>query len=96
MLNKALDSLLSLSDFVFLPRFDRHAHWYSSSNSPTLSSDPAKQVLKGPYNFDFLTVTREVQEREIERGLLIHLRDLPSNSGAHGFALPGQPSAKLR
>jgi hypothetical protein len=33
--------------------------------------------LKDPYNFDFLTVTREAQEREIERGLLIHLRDLP-------------------
>jgi hypothetical protein len=27
MLNKALDSVLGLSDFVFLPRFDRPAHF---------------------------------------------------------------------
>jgi hypothetical protein len=41
-----------------------------------------------PYNFDFLTVTREAQEREIERGLLIHLRDLLLELG-RGFAFVG-------
>ena len=30
----------------------------------------AEQILKGPYNFDFLTVTAAAKEREIERGLL--------------------------
>jgi predicted nuclease of restriction endonuclease-like (RecB) superfamily len=39
-------------------------------------SDMAEQILKDPYNFDFLTVTEAAKEREIERGLLTHLRDL--------------------
>jgi predicted nuclease of restriction endonuclease-like (RecB) superfamily len=41
-------------------------------------SDLAEQVLKDPYNFDFLTVTTAAKEREIERDLLAHLRDLLS------------------
>ncbi|RZU29736.1 uncharacterized protein DUF1016 [Edaphobacter modestus] len=43
---------------------------------PTPESDLAEQTLKDPYNFDFLTVTAAAKEREIERGLLTHLRDL--------------------
>jgi predicted nuclease of restriction endonuclease-like (RecB) superfamily len=44
--------------------------------------------LKDPYSFDFLTGTREAHEREIERGLLIHLRDLLLELG-RGFAFVG-------
>ncbi|WP_216843091.1 PDDEXK nuclease domain-containing protein [Granulicella sp. S190] len=55
---------------------------------PPPDSDRAEQVLKDPYNFDFLTVTREAHEREIERGLLIHLRDLLLELG-RGFAFVG-------
>lgn len=55
---------------------------------PPPDSDLAEQVLKDPYNFDFLTVTRKAQEREIERGLLIHLRDLLLELG-RGFAFVG-------
>jgi predicted nuclease of restriction endonuclease-like (RecB) superfamily len=55
---------------------------------PPPDSDLAEQVLKDPYNFDFLTVTREAQERVIERGLLIHLRDLLLELG-RGFAFVG-------
>jgi predicted nuclease of restriction endonuclease-like (RecB) superfamily len=55
---------------------------------PPPDSDLAEQVLKDPYNFDFLTVTREAHEREIERGLLIHLRDLLLELG-RGFAFVG-------
>jgi predicted nuclease of restriction endonuclease-like (RecB) superfamily len=55
---------------------------------PPPDSDLAEQVLKDPYNFDFLTVSREAQEREIERGLLIHLRDLLLELG-RGFAFIG-------
>lgn len=43
---------------------------------PPPDSDLAEQVLKDPYNFDFLTVTSAAKEGEIERGLLAHLRDL--------------------
>jgi predicted nuclease of restriction endonuclease-like (RecB) superfamily len=37
---------------------------------PPPESDMAEQILKNPYNFDFLTVTEAAKEREIERGLL--------------------------
>jgi predicted nuclease of restriction endonuclease-like (RecB) superfamily len=40
---------------------------------PTAQSDLAQQILKDPYNFDFLTLTNEAQERELERGLLTQL-----------------------
>jgi predicted nuclease of restriction endonuclease-like (RecB) superfamily len=55
---------------------------------PPPDSDLAEQVLKDPYNFDFLMVTREAHEREIEHGLLIHLRDLLIELG-RGFAFVG-------
>jgi predicted nuclease of restriction endonuclease-like (RecB) superfamily len=48
----------------------------------------AEQILKDPYNFDFLTVTATAKEREIERGLLTHLRDLLLELG-RGFSFVG-------
>jgi predicted nuclease of restriction endonuclease-like (RecB) superfamily len=36
---------------------------------PPPDSDLAEQILKDPYNFDFLTVAPAAREREIERGL---------------------------
>ncbi|MBW4038793.1 MAG: DUF1016 domain-containing protein [Acidobacteria bacterium] len=55
---------------------------------PPPDSDLAEQILKDPYNFDFLTVTAAAKEREIERGLLLHLRDLLLELG-RGFAFVG-------
>jgi len=55
---------------------------------PPPGSDLAEQILKDPYNFDFLTVAEDAHEREIERGLLIHLRDLLLELG-RGFAFVG-------
>ena len=55
---------------------------------PPPDSDLAQQILKDPYNFDFLTVSKEAHEREIERGLLTHLRDLLLELG-RGFAFVG-------
>jgi predicted nuclease of restriction endonuclease-like (RecB) superfamily len=55
---------------------------------PPPDSDLAEQILKDPYNFDFLTVSKKAHEREIERGLLIHLRDLLLELG-RGFAFVG-------
>lgn len=52
---------------------------------PPPDSDMAEQILKGPYNFDFLTVSTAAREREIERGLLTHLRDLLLELG-RGFS----------
>jgi predicted nuclease of restriction endonuclease-like (RecB) superfamily len=52
---------------------------------PPPDSDLTEEVLKDPYNFDFLTVTSAAKEREIERGLLAHLRDVLLELG-RGFA----------
>jgi len=41
---------------------------------PKSPSDLAQELLKDPYNFDFLTLTTDAQERDLERGLLTHLR----------------------
>ena len=59
-----------------------------SRTLPPPGSDLAAQVLKDPYNFDFLTLARDAQEREVERGLLLHLRDLLLELG-RGFAFVG-------
>ena len=55
---------------------------------PPPGSDLAEQILKDPYNFDFLTVAEDAHEREIERGLLLHLRDLLLELG-RGFSFIG-------
>jgi predicted nuclease of restriction endonuclease-like (RecB) superfamily len=41
---------------------------------PPPDSDLARQILKDPYNFDFLTLGQDAHERHLERGLLEHVR----------------------
>jgi predicted nuclease of restriction endonuclease-like (RecB) superfamily len=55
---------------------------------PKPLSDLAQQIIKDPYNFDFLTLTNEAQERDLERGLLAHLRQFLIELGV-GFAFVG-------
>lgn len=55
---------------------------------PTPDSDLAWQILKDPYNFDFLTLDAEARERDLEHGLLQHLRDFLLELGV-GFAFVG-------
>jgi predicted nuclease of restriction endonuclease-like (RecB) superfamily len=55
---------------------------------PPPQSDLAHQLLKDPYNFDFLTLSTDAQERDIERGLLAHLRSFLLELGI-GFAFIG-------
>ncbi|HMH15872.1 MAG TPA: PDDEXK nuclease domain-containing protein [Edaphobacter sp.] len=59
---------------------------------PPAGSDMAEQILRDPYNFDFLTLADGFKERELERGLLIHLRDLLLELG-RGFAFIGSQVA---
>jgi len=51
---------------------------------PVPQSDLAQQILK----FDFLTLTNEAQERDLERGLLAHLRQFLIELGV-GFSFVG-------
>lgn len=55
---------------------------------PPPQSDLARQMLKDPYVFDFLSLEAEAQERDLERGLLAHLRDFLLELGV-GFAFVG-------
>jgi predicted nuclease of restriction endonuclease-like (RecB) superfamily len=56
---------------------------------PPEQSDLAEQILKDPYNFDFLMLGDKAKERHIERGLTAHLRDFLVELGV-GFAFVGQ------
>jgi predicted nuclease of restriction endonuclease-like (RecB) superfamily len=55
---------------------------------PRPQSDLAQQLTKDPYNFDFLTLANKAQERDLERGLLQHLRQFLIELGT-GFAFVG-------
>ncbi len=56
---------------------------------PELKSDLARESLKDPYRFDFLGLTDEAQEREIEHALVKHVTEFLLELGA-GFAFVGQ------
>lgn len=55
---------------------------------PGTQSDLAKALLKDPYNFDFLTLGPDAQERDLEKALVDHIRDFLLELGV-GFAFVG-------
>jgi predicted nuclease of restriction endonuclease-like (RecB) superfamily len=55
---------------------------------PPPHSDLAQQTLKDPYVLDFLTLEPDAQERDLERGLVEHVRDFLLELGV-GFAFVG-------
>lgn len=56
---------------------------------PRPQSDLAQQTLKDPYIFDFLTLTDDYTERELEQGLIKHITQFLLELGA-GFAYVGK------
>lgn len=56
---------------------------------PKPQSDLAHDFLKDPYSFDFLTLTEEAQEREIETALTTHITQFLLELGK-GFAFVGR------
>ena len=59
-----------------------------SQTLPQPQSDLAQQLLKDPYNFDFLTLGKDAQERDLEGGLLGHIQQFLLELEA-GFAFVG-------
>jgi predicted nuclease of restriction endonuclease-like (RecB) superfamily len=55
---------------------------------PQIDSDLATQLLKDPYNFNFLSLTQAAQERELEKALVVHIRNFLLELGV-GFAFLG-------
>ena len=56
---------------------------------PTAQSDLAQQSLKDPYVFDFLTLSKDYNERELEQGLVNHVTQFLLELGS-GFAYMGK------
>jgi predicted nuclease of restriction endonuclease-like (RecB) superfamily len=59
-----------------------HAHL------PAAQSDLANEILKDPFNFDFLTIQGKAHERAVEDALVTHIRDFLIELG-QGFAFVG-------
>lgn len=55
---------------------------------PSPQSELARQLLKDPYTFDFLALGENAHERDLERGLLEHVRQFLLELGV-GFAFVG-------
>jgi predicted nuclease of restriction endonuclease-like (RecB) superfamily len=55
---------------------------------PAAEADLAKEMLKNPYVFDFLTITEEMKERDVENALITHLKKFILELG-RGFAYVG-------
>ncbi|MFZ0761289.1 MAG: PDDEXK nuclease domain-containing protein [Candidatus Sulfotelmatobacter sp.] len=70
--------------------FDRQGHALTNFDRtlPAPQSELAQQLIKDPYNFDFLTLGPEVLERDLERSLIEHVRDFILELGK-GFAFVG-------
>ena len=56
---------------------------------PKPQSDLAQQTLKNPYIFDFLTMTKDYDERDLEKSLVDHITHFLLELGA-GFAYIGR------
>ncbi len=56
---------------------------------PAPQSDLARETLKDPYSFQFLTLAEEHAEADLQRGLVAHIRQFLLELGA-GFAFVGE------
>jgi predicted nuclease of restriction endonuclease-like (RecB) superfamily len=56
---------------------------------PKLQGDLAQETLKNPYNFDFLNMGEEAQERDVEEAMMRHVERVLLELG-QGFALVGR------
>ena len=55
---------------------------------PPPQSELAQQIMKDPYNFEFLDIAPEARERDLERGLIEQIRRTILELGK-GFAFIG-------
>jgi len=56
---------------------------------PPIQSDLAKEITKDPYIFDFLTISKDYKEKELENALIDNLKDFLLELG-NGFAFVGK------
>jgi predicted nuclease of restriction endonuclease-like (RecB) superfamily len=80
VLTHQIDSQLYRRQGSAITNFDR--------TLPNPQSELAQQILKDPYSFDFLSLGKEAQERDVEQALIDHIRDFLLELGV-GFAFVG-------
>jgi predicted nuclease of restriction endonuclease-like (RecB) superfamily len=56
---------------------------------PAPQSDLAQELIKDPYNFEFLGVSQDISERQLEKALVNRLKDFLLELG-RGFAFVGE------
>ena len=61
---------------------------------PDTNKDLAKQITKDPYNFDFLTITNEYNEKELKDALIENIQKFLLELG-EGFAFVGREHRML-
>jgi predicted nuclease of restriction endonuclease-like (RecB) superfamily len=59
---------------------------------PSPQADLARETLKNPYNFDFLTLGKEARERDLETAITEHIQKFLLELG-QGFAYMGRQFA---
>jgi len=82
-------SILALQIETALHRRQGRAVTNFRTALPPPGSDLVRQALKDPYVFDFLTLSEDTRERELERGLLEHIERFLVELGK-GFAFVGR------
>lgn len=81
MLLNFLDTKLYLAEGKAITNFDRLL--------PAPMSDLAQQTLKDPYNFDFLTIRQNYDEKELQKALTTNITKFLLELGS-GFAYVGE------
>jgi len=84
-------SRAALEDWIKSKSYKRHGKAVTNfaQRLPAPQSELAQEVLKDPYNFDFLTLDKGYREAELEQGLINHIQKLLLELGK-GFAFIGR------
>ena len=80
-----------LMNFLDTDLYDRHGKAISKFDKvlPSVQSDLAQEMTKDPYNFDFLTIRKNYDEKEFKDALLQNVQSLLMELGK-GFAFVGR------
>lgn len=81
----------ALTNSIKIKTYQRHGKAISNFHHrlPSPQSQLAHETLKDPYNFDFLELTREHIEKDLEDGLLAHVEKFLCALG-QGFSFVGR------
>ncbi len=81
-------SMLTIQIYNQLHLRQGHAINNFEQTLPESQSDLARESLKNPYFFDFLGISEEVKERDLEKALILHIKKFMLELG-RGFAYVG-------